>query len=719
MSKAVLQSLAADPLQWIDFGRQLRSVDSEEHAGRQRRTACALVKRLYGRNPVPGVILGDEVGMGKTYEAMAVVAGLLRHKPTARVVILAHSGPMVRTWHDRWESFCTHAVDPAIKLPKGDILDEATEVGHGAIEFASFDKLKRVPKADLAAALGQCLNGRYLRTGNRRKLVKALLGTSMAGTNFEFSMPKRARDAFWKSHYDKDKREWRKVGRAKDALRELVHQGRRRRSKIDLVVVDEAHKMDSKQRNLFLRETLRKRCRKVLYVTATPFSLSVEQLIDRIHDMHVVTGTTGTGLINLETELRGFRAAVLDPNVPMPDEKKRKLERKLRSYLVRSVWPEKMANGLPRRQNLPLRPDMKVSDRRQAYAMLGLETSFARLAKDKARTYVATHRETLSSSYAALRAAAKASAENGSKFARHLHPLCDLLPKSGELPKFDAVCSELVRQALRGEKVVVFCSRIATINALRRALNKTFKSHLESARLRWDRVRSRVKRAAISGRGKFSSQDMARLRLATYHFGAIEGGKEFNALRRLGGLLKSSGEPGDSEKSRRHLWEQSWGVRRRVDWVGVLSGSEGGGTHKRSPDAIRFAFNLPGPPYILLCTEIAREGIDLHLWCRRVVQYDLEWNPGLMEQRIGRVDRIGSLASRVSKPLEIYWPWMPGTYEQFMMGKISGRMAMIRVLLGAGEWLADSPEDQKSVSIDDYRMSFKPEAHDESSSVMR
>jgi len=67
------------------------------------------------------------------------------------------------------------------------------------------------------------------------------------------------------------------------------------------------------------------------------------------------------------------------------------------------------------------------------------------------------------------------------------------------------------------------------------------------------------------------------------------------------------------------------------------------------PEAVQFTFNLPGPPYVLLCTKIAREGIDLHLWCRRVVQYDLEWNPALMEQQIGRVDRCRrSLSPRIA-----------------------------------------------------------------------
>ena len=43
---------------------------------------------------------------------------------------------------------------------------------------------------------------------------------------------------------------------------------------------------------------------------------------------------------------------------------------------------------------------------------------------------------------------------------------------------------------------------------------------------------------------------------------------------------------------------------------------------------------------ILLCSEIGAEGVDLQ-FARVVVNYDLPWNPMRVEQRIGRIDRIG------------------------------------------------------------------------------
>ena len=183
--------------------------------------------------------------------------------------------------------------------------------------------------------------------------------------------------------------------------------------------------------------------------------------------------------------------------------------------------------------------------------------------------------------------------------------------------------SQLVDVARRREKAVVFCGRIATVSAFRRALHLRFREIMERERKRWDRVRNRMRLAYRKGRGLLDPEDVSRLRLAAHYFGEVEPGQETGALRKLRRLLASSGEPGE-ESSRESLWREAWGPRRHVDWVGVLAGQSGHGEKARSPEAIQFAFNLPGPPYILLCTKIAREGIDLHLWCRRIVQFDLE-----------------------------------------------------------------------------------------------
>jgi ATP-dependent helicase HepA len=51
-------------------------------------------------------------------------------------------------------------------------------------------------------------------------------------------------------------------------------------------------------------------------------------------------------------------------------------------------------------------------------------------------------------------------------------------------------------------------------------------------------------------------------------------------------------------------------------------------------------FRLPEGPAVLLSTEAGGEGRNFE-FCRRLILFDLPWNPAVVEQRIGRLDRIG------------------------------------------------------------------------------
>ena len=48
---------------------------------------------------------------------------------------------------------------------------------------------------------------------------------------------------------------------------------------------------------------------------------------------------------------------------------------------------------------------------------------------------------------------------------------------------------------------------------------------------------------------------------------------------------------------------------------------------------------------ILLSSEVGSEGLDMQ-FCNVIFNYDLPWNPMRVEQRIGRIDRIGQKAVR-------------------------------------------------------------------------
>lgn len=66
-----------------------------------------------------------------------------------------------------------------------------------------------------------------------------------------------------------------------------------------------------------------------------------------------------------------------------------------------------------------------------------------------------------------------------------------------------------------------------------------------------------------------------------------------------------------------------------------------GGMDEEDREEVKAAFNSPGHAVrILLATDAAREGVNLQAQCADLFHYDLPWNPGRMEQRNGRIDRI-------------------------------------------------------------------------------
>jgi hypothetical protein len=115
----------------------------------------------------------------------------------------------------------------------------------------------------------------------------------------------------------------------------------------------------------------------------------------------------------------------------------------------------------------------------------------------------------------------------------------------------------------------------------------------------------------------------------------------------------------------------------------------------RERDAVFRGFNSPLLPEILICTQVGQEGIDLHRHCRHVVHYDLGWNPVTIEQRTGRVDRIGSktqrerqllandrLTERELPGLEVGLPYLAATYDERMFDRLYARAQAFELLTG-------------------------------------
>jgi hypothetical protein len=131
---------------------------------------------------------------------------------------------------------------------------------------------------------------------------------------------------------------------------------------------------------------------------------------------------------------------------------------------------------------------------------------------------------------------------------------------------------------------------------------------------------------------------------------------------------------------------------RNRDVVTRVTGSVAG----TERDRLFMGFNTPLVPEVLIVTTVGQEGIDLHRECRHVVHHDLPWNPATLEQRTGRVDRIGSKTERMRSngnggseiSLDVAVPYIAATYDEHRFRVVHGRAHLFEVTMG-GEYAMD------------------------------
>jgi hypothetical protein len=80
-------------------------------------------------------------------------------------------------------------------------------------------------------------------------------------------------------------------------------------------------------------------------------------------------------------------------------------------------------------------------------------------------------------------------------------------------------------------------------------------------------------------------------------------------------------------------------LRDRLSAHATLAVIHGGMSARERRDSVQQF--VSGRARVLLATDAAGEGLNLHERCRLVVNMELPWNPLRLEQRIGRVDRLG------------------------------------------------------------------------------
>jgi hypothetical protein len=151
-------------------------------------------------------------------------------------------------------------------------------------------------------------------------------------------------------------------------------------------------------------------------------------------------------------------------------------------------------------------------------------------------------------------------------------------------------------------------------------------------------------------------------------------------------------------------WEESFTqLNNQYPVIGITGGN------KSNKNSI-LKFNTPFFPDIIVCTDVLKEGIDLHMFCSKVYHYGLAWTPGDLEQRVGRVDRFLGKAHRGIKnqeksKVEIIYPYMGNTIDEQQIIRVLRNKRMIEPKLDKGEHVKlskiISTEDIQKVNIEE------------------
>lgn len=115
-----------------------------------------------------------------------------------------------------------------------------------------------------------------------------------------------------------------------------------------------------------------------------------------------------------------------------------------------------------------------------------------------------------------------------------------------------------------------------------------------------------------------------------------------------------------------------------------------------------------GAAEILLCTDAAAEGLNFQ-FCGALINYDMPWNPMRVEQRIGRIDRIG----QTHPEMRIINLHLEGTVEADVYRALQGRIDLFEQVVGRLQPIlarASSLISQATLATRDQRERVRAEA---------
>ncbi|RYZ18024.1 MAG: DEAD/DEAH box helicase [Myxococcaceae bacterium] len=130
-------------------------------------------------------------------------------------------------------------------------------------------------------------------------------------------------------------------------------------------------------------------------------------------------------------------------------------------------------------------------------------------------------------------------------------------------------------------------------------------------------------------------------------------------------------------------------VEARLGALGQMAVGFHGGLDARGKSAALAAF--AGNARILVASDVGGEGQNLQ-FCSTLINYDLPWNPMLIEQRIGRLHRMGQ-----TREVRVYNLCARGTAEERVLDVLDRRVHLFELVVGEMDMVLGNLEDDRDL----------------------
>ena len=148
-------------------------------------------------------------------------------------------------------------------------------------------------------------------------------------------------------------------------------------------------------------------------------------------------------------------------------------------------------------------------------------------------------------------------------------------------------------------------------------------------------------------------------------------------------------------------------IRTRLEQAGIISLAFDGSLSASKKEFVKYEFKERPGYQVMVCTESGGEGINLQ-FCNTMINYDLPWNPMRLEQRIGRIHRLGQ-----TRDVFIYNLYTLNTVEEHLVRLLNEKVRMFEMVIGECERVISKLSMGKSFEARIMDLIVKSSSHEE------